>query len=338
MAPTLSQKNCPPVLFLCHKRPGVAQKVLRTIAAAKPARLYVACDGPGKSEDVVLVREVRETVSQLAGKLETHYKFEPNNLGCGRSVQNALRWFFTHEEEGIILEDDTLPLPGFFPFVTAMLKKFRRQKTIATIGGFCPFPKEMRLPVPWFKTKYFGMWGWGSWARTWEKYPCEISPKVRQRWKQSIQARCESPNELEFWELKLEKIFQRRMDTWDYQMQFTAWEHGQSHIVPAQTLITNLGFNAMATHTKFQPLFSKHQNGSLDKATAHPFYESLIFYFRHLMFLETENSCFEQISKRLDQALEEIRWRREEMAAIKQSTDKWKNLYFKLPKVIRKLF
>ena len=44
--------------------------------------------------------------------------YHKKNNGCMKGVSSAINWFFDNEDEGIILEDDCVPHPDFFPFCT----------------------------------------------------------------------------------------------------------------------------------------------------------------------------------------------------------------------------
>jgi len=45
---------------------------------------------------------------------EAHFQWLPPNYGHKRGVLKGIFWFFAQVSEGIVLEDDTLPIPDFF--------------------------------------------------------------------------------------------------------------------------------------------------------------------------------------------------------------------------------
>ena len=47
------------------------------------------------------------------------------NQGCRLGVSRAITWFFEQVEEGIILEDDCVPHPDFFPYCATLLEPER---------------------------------------------------------------------------------------------------------------------------------------------------------------------------------------------------------------------
>ena len=107
------------VLFLVFNRPHLTIKSFEAIRKAKPLKFYVACDGarPEKKGEETIVAEVKKIVNQVDWPCEVKTLFQPKNLGCSYGVANAITWFFEHEEQGIILEDDTTFYKENFVFI-----------------------------------------------------------------------------------------------------------------------------------------------------------------------------------------------------------------------------
>ena len=99
-----------PVLFIAFNREKPARMVMEAIRQARPPRLYFACDGPRNEEEKERCETVRALVSMVDWECELHTKFSDVNLGVMMGESTAMDWFFEHEEEGIILEDDTMPV------------------------------------------------------------------------------------------------------------------------------------------------------------------------------------------------------------------------------------
>lgn len=89
----------------------------------------MAADGPradhrgGEGEKVRAVRNY--ILSSIDWNCEVKTLFRDENLGCKRAVSSAIDWFFSHVEEGIILEDDCVPDQSFFPFCQELLERYR---------------------------------------------------------------------------------------------------------------------------------------------------------------------------------------------------------------------
>ena len=104
-----------PVLFLVFNRPVPTKQVFDRIKIVKPPRLYIACDGPRDRNhlDLSYVEQVRMICSEVDWPCDVKHLYRDTNLGCGLAVSTAIDWFFSYEEEGIILEDDCLPSDSF---------------------------------------------------------------------------------------------------------------------------------------------------------------------------------------------------------------------------------
>lgn len=104
-----------PVLFIVFNRPRTTRRVFEVIRAAAPTRLYVAADGPrpGRLDDIERCAEVRRIATAVDWPCQLMTRFQPTNVGMKIAESDAMNWFFDHEEEGIILEDDTFRFRGF---------------------------------------------------------------------------------------------------------------------------------------------------------------------------------------------------------------------------------
>lgn len=114
-----------PVLVMAFNRPDHLGILLDRLAEVQPNTVYFAVDGPrpdriGETEKVAQVRELR---SRITWTTDVHTLFQDTNHGCGQGVSKAITWFFENVERGIILEDDIIPDPSFFPFCTELLNR-----------------------------------------------------------------------------------------------------------------------------------------------------------------------------------------------------------------------
>ena len=133
----MSYKVRSPILFLIFNRPFYTRKVFDEIRRAAPERLYIAADGPRiKFEnDVHLCEQTRDILNRIDWECKVLTRLNNENEGCKVSVSNSITWFFNHENEGIILEDDCLPAKTFFQFCDEMLNHYRSNPKIRHISG-----------------------------------------------------------------------------------------------------------------------------------------------------------------------------------------------------------
>jgi len=262
-----------PVLFIVFNRPDVTAKVFDAIRAARPAKLYVSADGPRRNrpDEDTRCREVREIASKVDWPCELRTKFNDDNLGCKEGVVGGLNWFFEHEEEGIILEDDCVPTPDFFRFCDTLLSRYRHDSRVRLISGTNLQHGQRRGDASYYFSRLSHIWGWASWRRTWRDYnknlsqfsadeiesailDCFPEPLIAAKWKEIAIA------------LQLNKI-----DTWDYQLAIAGLLSGSVSAIPNTNLISNIGFGANATHTL--DAGSRNANlqvGTLEAEITHP--------------------------------------------------------------------
>ena len=247
-----------PVLLIIFNRPQPTRRVLEAVRRARPARLYVAADGPRPDQpnDAARCAETRALVSEgVDWPCEVKTLFRDENRGCGHGPAEAINWFFEHEAEGIILEDDCLPTPSFFRFCQELLARYRYDTRVMHIGGG-NFSHEARQPALVGAESYHfsgrvHSWAWATWRRAWRHFDFELTllPELRQRG--ALNDSYSSWLERAYWLRKFEAV---RRETeaahiWDYQWHFAVAAHGGITIVPALNLVTNIGFGEDATHT-----------------------------------------------------------------------------------------
>jgi hypothetical protein len=242
-----------PILFLVFNRPEQTARVFESIRAVRPSRLFVAGDGhrPDRAEEEKLVRQTRQIATAIDWPCEVTTLFRESNLGCGRAVSGAISWFFEHVTEGIILEDDCLPHPDFYPYCETLLSRYRDEPKVATIAGTHFLPPELPHQQSHYVSKYFQMWGWATWRRTWQTYDLRLTQLNDAGWFSLLDRIHHNPVEAGYWREIYLSLKPGVIDTWDFQMFFSNWHAGGNHVMPGQNLISNIGYGADATHTNF---------------------------------------------------------------------------------------
>ena len=240
-----------PILFLVFNRPDTTKKVFESIKAVKPSRLYISCDGArlDNDNDKEKIKEVKEILKNIDWECQVYKRFRNKNLGCKLAVIDGINWFFDQEEEGIILEDDTLPSNSFYNFCEFMLEKYRENKVVMHIGGYKP-PHIGRDNFSISFTRATHIWGWATWKDRWKYYKGDLTnvkmlkllPEFEYFTKKSkVRKRIKI----------LEQINNKKLDTWDYQWNFAVRTNSGLAIRPNVNLVRNIGIGHIdATHTK----------------------------------------------------------------------------------------
>jgi hypothetical protein len=231
-----------PVAFIIFNRPDTTARVFEAIRQAKPQKLLVVADGPR-------IDRSRAVIDRVDWECEVLTNYSDINLGCKRRVSSGIDWVFSLVKEAIILEDDCLPAASFFQFCQTLLEKYRDDDRIMHIGGTNLQSGQTRTPYSYYFSKYSGIWGWASWRRAWQNYDVNLTSWEEFKISQAIESVHINPYEQKYWLEILERVYQGKIDTWDYQWNYTCWSQGSLAVVPEVNLITNIGFRPDATHT-----------------------------------------------------------------------------------------
>jgi hypothetical protein len=242
-------RECP-VLFLIFNRPEQTSRVFEQIRKFKPRKLFIAADGPRKGfvEDARKCLQTRNIVEQIDWECNCVTLFRTENLGCKKSVSDAISWFFENVDRGIILEDDCLPEPTFFRFCSDLLSAYRDDDRVALVSGFNPLATKMSSNEFRFSI-YAGIWGWATWKRSWKHYdPCFDGLQEFLK-SQKIKSILKTSPETEYWENILIKAASENQNSWAYPWLYSWWKRGCLGIIPLSNLVKNIGFGGDATHT-----------------------------------------------------------------------------------------
>jgi hypothetical protein len=243
-----------PLLLIAWRRPHTLRQVIDAIRPVAPTRLFVACDGPnperpGEAEKVAATRKVIEQAIDWPCQIERLYFDE--NQGCCLGPSRAISWFFDHVEEGIILEDDCVPHPDFFPYCTSLLYRYRQDTRIWCISGtnFCH--ENWSGDPSYFFSRIPLIWGWATWRRCWQRYDSILT-----KWPVAVELGLlssifDDSLERAYWQDLWQKTYDNpeSITWWDYQWTFTCLVHGGLTTLPSRNLIRNIGFGDEATHT-----------------------------------------------------------------------------------------
>lgn len=68
------------------------------------------------------------------------------------------------------------------------------------------------------------------------------------------------------WVDTLKKVYNQKIDTWDFQWTYTIFSQNGLCINPCKNLVTNIGFGSQATHTRKQKnKFSKLKRNKMEE-------------------------------------------------------------------------
>jgi hypothetical protein len=242
--------SAPPVLFFVFNRLETTARVFERIAASRPDTLLVVADGPrtDKPDDVAQCERVRQLVSHPAWPCDLRLNFASSNLGFNTRISSGLSWAFSEFEEVIILEDDCVPDPSFFPFCTELLERYRFDDRVTMISG-CNFQfGRKRGDASYYVSQGVGTWGWASWRRAFERFDPEMRAWPDERNRDMLKTIWPA-EPAEYWQSRFDEAYRREVDAWDYQWAFAMWRNRGLQVASNTNLIHYIGCLPDTAHT-----------------------------------------------------------------------------------------
>jgi hypothetical protein len=242
-----------PVILIIFRRPELTARVLRAIAEAKPRTLLVVADGPrpDRPDDLEACRAARAVIDRANWGCEVIKNYSDVNLGCGRRPGSGITWAFEQVDEAIVLEDDCVPHPSFFPFCGELLERYRDDERVMHIAGSMLRPQPIPTPYSYAFSQFNLAWGWATWRRAWRHFDASVRlwPELqRTSWLADL---VEEDSAVTYWSREFKMAFERDGDVsyWDHQWTFACWAHSGLSVAPRINLISNVGCGPQATHT-----------------------------------------------------------------------------------------
>lgn len=248
-----------PVAIFIFNRPECTKQLVEALAVVRPVNLFVIADGPRSENDIELCEQTRAIIDQIDWQCTILKRYAKVNIGCRESIPNGLTWVFDHVDTCIILEDDCIPQPSFFPFCEELLSLYKNDERIMTICGHrSDGPNEYENESYYF-SKYPSIWGWATWKEKWAKFDLNMSQWNECKDSNWLRTILPTAKAIDYWSRTFDKM-KNGMNTWDYALVYSCWLHDGISIRSKVNMITNVGFGEDATHTNQPEMKSIYAN------------------------------------------------------------------------------
>lgn len=252
------------ILFIIFRRPSTTQKVFDRIKAVNPKRLYVAADGPRNDVENEECMETRSIISGVDWDCQLFESYQEKNLGCDSHCFQAISWFFEHEPEGIILEDDRLPSYSFFAFCTNLLEKYRNDERIGHIAGDNYQFGNKRGDGSYYFSNLTHVGGWAGWRRVWQCHRlCENKYESFEQLDYLSYLPSHAPFRY-YWNSYFKSANHDNKVCWDFKYAYTNLVNNRLSIIPNCNLVSNIGCFDKATHQIKDHPFADIMNEEID--------------------------------------------------------------------------
>ncbi len=242
------------VVLIIFNRPKETARAFAAIREARPRQLFVIADGPRNEADRSLCEAARAVVEKgVDWPCVVHRNYAEKNLGCGYRPATGITWVFEQVEQAIILEDDCIAHPSFFPFAQELLEKYAHDERVMHIVGNCFQENNSNFNI---RESYYASFipminGWATWRRAWKFYDFDIKEWPALRESRVLIDSFHNHGAYDLFEMKWDSYYKKHVkDSWDGQWALACMSRGGISLTASVNLISNIGFNERATHTK----------------------------------------------------------------------------------------
>jgi hypothetical protein len=246
--------NLAPIVLFVYNRPECTLKTLEHLkrnVLADQSELFIYSDGPkpdAKENDLKKIQEVREIIRKEKWCKEVRIIESPVNLGLADSIINGVTEIVCSYNKVIVLEDDLLTSVHFLEYMNNGLNYYVNEEKVFQIVGYtAPLKVQFRntaLFLPFTSTL-----GWGTWARAWKYFeknpPDYVELKINRKLRNEFNLNHTFP-----WAEFLISQVDANVDSWGIYWWWSVFKQKGLTLFPDKTLISHIGFDQDATHTK----------------------------------------------------------------------------------------
>jgi len=240
-----------PIVLFTYLRLEVLKKTVNALAAniyASESNLIIFSDGAKYLNDEFTVREIRTYLKTIIGFKSVIVHESSTNKGLATSIIQGVSSVLKEYPSVIVLEDDLITSTNFLAFMNESLVQYKEVKKVYSISGFSFDFTNISLKEDGYFLNRAWSWGWATWADRWQ----EIDWQIR-----DYSEFCSKKKEVsEFSKLgsdaykMLSDQMQGNIDSWYIRFIYHQFKNKGLAFYPTTSKITNLGFDALATHNK----------------------------------------------------------------------------------------
>lgn len=244
-----------PVVLIIYKREDLIKQMMEVLYRIKPETLYLVSDAAKEddSDSVHAVDAVRKMAENVTWDCQVTRIYAEKNMGCDRRIISGLNEVFSKEDKAIILEDDCIPDTSFFRYCEELLDKYEKDEEVFYISGnhLCSWKEER---TSYIFSRRGDTWGWATWSNRWKV----MNNSFEKEWENLVSSHVfEKRMGLRSGKAFIKEVERYKFQNitpWDYQWHARCLAYGKKAIVPKVNLVSNVGFDANATHTSESPV------------------------------------------------------------------------------------
>lgn len=241
--------NVPVALFV-YNRPDHTIKVLDGLKKNDIETLYVFVDAlKGSDANHRWNQEILDMVEKIDWCQVKIFKNQ-ENLGLSLNIRQGINRIFEDYQSVIILEDDCVPLEGFYLYMKKYLGLYENRKKVMTINGY-RYPIEIPQTYPYeaYFTNIPTSWGWATWKDRWELFEHDENKYRRLMKNRDFLTKIDRINPQ--YRIMMNFQLNKLVNSWAIFWCFNIVEHEGVCINPTVSLIDNVGMDGSGVHSRF---------------------------------------------------------------------------------------
>lgn len=235
-------------LIIGYSRPAGIANLLDRLTESGVKKIYIAIDGARNAKDRLAQDNIKKLIDNRLRDISIKVLWRGKNLGAAAGVINAIDWFFSHEEMGLILEDDLQISKDFCSYAKNALDKYLNDDDVWMVSGTQHFPNYGDTnKTNW--ANYPMVWGWAGWAKKWDV----MRASLLKRKPVGIGNLLDSS--YLFWAIGANRALCGKVDAWDIPLAFEFRFQKKLSLLPPVNLVSNIGNDEFATNTTIKNVF-----------------------------------------------------------------------------------
>ena len=269
-----------PIVLFVYNRPNHTKLVLDALAlnfGAKDSVLFIYADGPKPgitAEQQQLMDETRILVQSETRFKKTTVIVRNVNYGLFRNVSEGVSEVLGLYGKVIVLEDDTLPAPGFLKFCNDGLIMYQNSPNVYSVNGYQHPINTNRVET--ILLPFINSWGWATWSEKWgllDPSPVELELMRNNNFVKS---------RFNLADYDFVHMFENKK-SWAIKWYFKVFSYNGLNVFPTQSLVVNIGFDGSGENSgsdyQMPYLFKGEIEVNYTERIDIPFYGKVLSFF-----------------------------------------------------------
>lgn len=208
--------------------------------------VIVYCDGPRNASEIEAVTATRAVAKNMLGE-GAEYHFSELNLGLSRSVIAGVSDTVDRFGRVIVVEDDLELHTSFLTFMNAALDRYENDASVFQISGYQFDVPELRGSTSALFLPFTVSWGWATWKRAWSRFDPLATGWEKLRSDKHLRRRFNLDGVYDYATMLVRQMSGLN-DSWAVRWYWTVFKEKGLVLFPANSLVSNIGFDGSGTH------------------------------------------------------------------------------------------